>query len=62
MSKQHNTFPGEQQEVPIPEETPEIDQPNDPKEPEIPAEDPQNVPNEVPEVNYPAEDPKLPAE
>ena len=48
MGKQHDTFPDKQPEMPAPKETPEINQPNDPKEPEVPQEDPQVVPDELP--------------
>jgi len=34
--------------MPVPKETPEINQPNGPKEPEVPQEDPQVVPDELP--------------
>ncbi len=54
MAKQHDTFPGEQPEMPVPKETPEINQPSDPKEPEVPQEDPQLIPDEYPpEENFP---------
>lgn len=48
MGKQHDTFPDEQPEMPVPKETPEIKQLADPKEPEIPEEDPQITPDEYP--------------
>lgn len=48
MGKQHDTFPDEKPERPIPPERPEIKQPTDPKEPEIPEEDPQIIPDEYP--------------
>jgi hypothetical protein len=48
MGKQHNTFPNEQPEMPVPNQNPEIKQPSDPKEPEIPKEDPQIIPDELP--------------
>jgi hypothetical protein len=48
MGKQHDTFPGEKTEMPVPKETPEISQPNDPDQPAIPKEDPQVVPDELP--------------
>ncbi|WCT13420.1 hypothetical protein [Mucilaginibacter jinjuensis] len=41
MGKQHKTLPGEKPEFEQPKETPEIAQPSDPKEPEVPQEDPQ---------------------
>jgi hypothetical protein len=50
MGKQHDTFPDEKPEIPVPKETPEISQPSDPKEPETPQEDPQIVPDEYPPV------------
>lgn len=48
MGKQHETFPGERPEVPTPKENPEIRQPYDPREPDVPAEDPERMPNELP--------------
>ena len=54
MGKQHDTFPNEQPEMPAPKETPEINQPSDPKEPEILKEDPQVVPDEFPPDETPA--------
>jgi hypothetical protein len=56
MGKQHDTFPNEQPEMPARKETPEINQPSDPTEPEIPKEDPQVVPDEFPPVNDPPEE------
>jgi hypothetical protein len=54
MGKQHDTFPNEQPEMPVPKETPEVRQPSDPKEPVVPKEDPQIVPDEFPpEENSP---------
>jgi hypothetical protein len=54
MGKQHDTFPNEQQEIPVPKEMPEVNQPSDPGNPEVPQEDPQVVPDEFPpEVNSP---------
>lgn len=54
MGKQHDTFLEEKPEMPVPKETPEINQPDDPKEPEMPQEDPQVVPDEFPpEENSP---------
>jgi hypothetical protein len=50
MGKQHNTFPGEQPEMPVPKEVPEVKEPADPKEPEIPQEDPDRVPEELPQT------------
>ncbi|WP_184546136.1 hypothetical protein [Mucilaginibacter sp. FT3.2] len=46
MGKQHDTFPEEKPEMPVPKKTPEINQPSDPKEPDVPQEDPQIVPDE----------------
>ncbi|MCR8557257.1 hypothetical protein KXD93_06375 [Mucilaginibacter sp. BJC16-A38] len=61
MGKQHDTFPNEQPEMPVPEKTPEINKPADPREPEIPNEDPQVVPDEFPpEDNPPEESPANP--
>jgi hypothetical protein len=48
MGKQHNTIPNEPQEMPVRKDEPEIKQPNDPKVPEIPQEDPQRIPDEIP--------------
>jgi len=61
MSKQHNTFPNEQPEMPIPKETHEVNQPSDPKEPEIPQEDPQQMPEELPSVNNPPKETSSPS-
>jgi hypothetical protein len=47
MGKQHDTFQGEQPEMPAIKETPEVSRPDDPNVPEIPEEDPQNVPDEL---------------
>jgi hypothetical protein len=57
MGKQHDTFPGEQPEMPVRKDTPEISQPSDPKEPEPPQEDTEQVPDEFPPVNDPPEEP-----
>jgi cell division protein FtsN len=59
MGKQHDTFPEEKQEMPVPnKETPEINQPSDPDEPEAPQEDLQVVPDEFPpDENSPDESP-----
>jgi hypothetical protein len=46
--KQHDTFPGEQPEMPVPKEQPEVGQPSDPKAPEVPQEAPQVMPDEYP--------------
>jgi len=48
MGKQHDTFPGEQPEMPVPGKIPEIKHPEDPKEPEIPQENPEQIPDELP--------------
>ena len=40
-------MPVEPDEMPVPQPTPEIKQPSDPKEPEIPQEDPENIPPEI---------------
>ena len=53
----HNTFPGEEQEMPKPDKLPEIKPPTDPQEPTVPVEDPQREPEEVPPGTVPAEDP-----
>jgi len=59
MGKQHDTLPNEQPEMPAPKETPEINQQSDPRNPEVPQEDPQIVPDEFP----PAENsPQTPVE
>jgi|GEM_PF-963093 len=50
MSKQHQTFPGEPSEMPVPKEMPEISQPSDPQEPQIPEEAPIREPEEVSQV------------
>ena len=42
------TMPFEPDEAPVPKPTPEIDQPHDPHEPEIPQEDKENIPAELP--------------
>ncbi|TSJ41062.1 hypothetical protein FO440_15140 [Mucilaginibacter corticis] len=57
MGKQHDTFPNEQPEVPVPKETPEINRPSDPNPAEIPEEDPQIVPDELPDKNGTIEGP-----
>jgi len=57
MGKQHNTFPNEQPEAPVPQETPEIKPLADPKEPEVPKEDPQVVPEEFPPEDNPEVEP-----
>lgn len=48
MGKQHDTFPNEQPEMPVPKETPEVNPASEPKTPQIPWEDPQVIPDEVP--------------
>ena len=60
MGKQHETFPGEKPEYPVPEENPEISQQEDPQEPEVPQEDPQIIPDEYPPENNPQETPPRP--
>ena len=50
MGKQNNTFPDEHPEMPAPKETNEVGRPMDPKEPEIPLEDPERVPDELPQT------------
>ena len=45
--------------MPVPGKQPEIERPNDPKEPEIPEEDPQREPEELPPNANPPEDPPL---
>jgi hypothetical protein len=57
MGKQHDTFPNEQPEMPVRKEKPEINSPSDPKEPEIPREDPNRLPEELPPVKNPQEAP-----
>lgn len=53
--KKH-TFPGEQEEIPLRPDRPEIIQPTDPKEPEIPERQIEEMPTELPP------DPKQPNE
>lgn len=55
----HNTFPGEQPEMPAPGKRPEIERPNDPAVPGIPEENPQREPEELPPGANPPEDPPL---
>lgn len=57
MGKQHDTFPNEQPEMPVPKGTPEVGQPSDPKEPVVPKEDPQIVPDEFPPQENSPEEP-----
>lgn len=59
MANKHNTFPGEQPEMPQPEKQPEITQPSDPKIPETPIENPESIPDELPHENNPPEGPPL---
>jgi hypothetical protein len=54
MGKQHDTFPGEQPEMPVPQETPEVSRPADPSGPETPQEAPQTTPDELPPSESPA--------
>jgi hypothetical protein len=58
MGKQHQTFPGEPEEMPDKKDQPEIIQPDDPKEPEIPEENPDDIPIELPPDKTPGEDDK----
>jgi hypothetical protein len=60
MGKQHDTFPGERPEIPVRKESPEVDQPSDPQEPDVPQEDPQLIPEEYPAENNPQEAPSQP--
>jgi hypothetical protein len=53
MGKQHDTFPGEQPEMPVPKETPEVNQPSDPRQPEVPQENPDNLLQELPPIENP---------
>jgi hypothetical protein len=56
--KKH-TFPGEQEEMPVQPNRPEIQRPADPKEPEIPEKEIQEVPQELPpDKKEPVEKPK----
>jgi hypothetical protein len=59
MGKQHDTFPGERQEMPPLEDRPELDRPTDPSVREVPQEDPQVVPDELPPDENPQEEPVL---
>lgn len=54
--KKHNTFPGEQPEMPGQGNKPEIQRPDDPNEPKVPGEDPDNIPEELPGGPEPDED------
>jgi hypothetical protein len=60
MGKQHETFPGEQPEMPVPVIRPEVGQPKDPVQPEVPQEDPQLVPDEFPPETDPGHTPQEP--
>lgn len=63
MGKQNDTFPGEQPEMPVPKEQPEVRQPSDPQTPDVPQEDPQEVPDEyLPVENTPEAPPVQPGE
>lgn len=53
MTKKHTSIPFEPEEFPISPENPEIRQPTDPGEPDIPEEAPENIPNEVPDEQAP---------
>ena len=53
MGKQHDTIPHEPQEMPVRKEEPEIKQPNDPKVPGIPQENPERIPVELPPQDPP---------
>lgn len=55
----YSTFPGEQPEMPVPGKQPQIERPNDPREPEIPLEDPQREPEELPPGANAPEDPPI---
>ena len=46
--KKHNTFPGEQEEMPVQPDRPEIQRPYDPQEPEIPEKEIEEIPDELP--------------
>lgn len=50
MGKKYDTFPGEQSEMPVPKKQPEINQPSDPKEPNVPQENPDKLPEELPQT------------
>lgn len=62
MAKEHQTFPGEGQELPKPEIKPEVNRPNGPLQPEIPQEDNQVVPDEYPPNQNSTESPMTPPE
>lgn len=59
MGKEHNTFPGEQPEMPVPKEFPEVNQPQDPHQPAVPQESPGMIPEELPSVENPSKDPPV---
>jgi hypothetical protein len=48
MSKKHQTMPNEPEEMPDQQKKPEIEQPGDPKIPEVPQESPDEIPEEIP--------------
>jgi hypothetical protein len=48
MSKKHQTIPNEPEEMPVKKDKPEIEQPIDPKVPEVPQENPDELPDEIP--------------
>ncbi|MBB5395410.1 hypothetical protein [Mucilaginibacter sp. AK015] len=48
MSKKHQTIPNEPEEMPVKKDRPEIEQPVDPKAPEVPDESPDELPDEMP--------------
>ena len=52
----HTTVPQEPAERPVPTTQPEIEQPNDPRVPNMPQEDPDIIPREFPPMT-PLEDP-----
>ena len=57
--KKHATIPNEPEEAPVTPENPEINQPTDPKEREIPEEAPQQDPEELPAQK---DEPEMPGE
>ena len=59
MMTKHKTFPGQQPEMPVPGQKPEVKRPYDPKAPEVPEEDPEHIPEELPPRANPPEDPPL---
>lgn len=54
MGKQHQTFPGEPQELPGTKPSPEIKRPTDPNQPEMPQEAPDEIPPEIGPDDLPA--------